>query len=69
MDIITSQSLPSQNGERNELNVILLFTKLAPLSLIRSSSAPIGVAFCVWLCISTLGVTAVGLPAPSNPIT
>ena len=50
------------------MSVILLLTKLASLSDIIISSAPIGVVFCVSPCISVVGVTAIGLPAPSNPI-
>ena len=69
IEIVTSQSLPSQNGERNELSVILLFIKLAALSETKTSSAPIGVVFCVNPWTSTVGVTAIGLPAPSKPIT
>ena len=67
--MVTSQSLPSQNGERNEFNVILFNTKLLALSAIATSSAPVGVVFCVCPCISNPGVTAIGLPAPSKPIT
>ena len=69
MDIITSQSLPSQNGERNEFNLILFNTKLLALSAIKASSAPIGVSFNVCPFISTDGATAIGLPAPSKPMT
>ena len=69
MDIVTSPSLPSQNGERNEFNVILFKIKLLALSAIIASSVPIGVVFCVCPCISNPGVTAIGLPAPSKPIT
>ena len=67
--MVTSPSLPSQNGERNEFNVILFNTKLLALSAITTSSAPVGVVFCVCPCISNPGVTAIGLPAPSKPIT
>ena len=47
----------------------LLFVKEEVLSDSRSWSAPTGVVFSVRPLISTVGVTAVGLPAPSNPIT
>ncbi len=49
--------------------VTLLLEKLDSLSEINNSSDHIGYDFCVCPCISTLGVTAIGLPAPSNPIT
>ena len=41
----------------------------ATLSHITASSAPIGVGLFVSPFISTVGVTAIGLPAPSKPIT
>ncbi len=51
------------------MSVILFNAKLLALSPIKTSSAPIGVSFNVCPFISTDGVTAIGLPAPSNPIT
>ena len=50
------------------LMVILLFAKLASLSEISNSSAHTGAVLSVCPFISTVGVTAIGLPAPSNPI-
>ena len=35
----------------------------------RNSSDDFGAIFCVCQCISTDGATAIGLPAPSKPIT
>lgn len=35
----------------------------------RNSSDDFGAIFCVCQCISTDGVTAIGLPAPSKPMT
>jgi len=61
IEIVTSPSLPSQNGERNELSVILFNAKLLALSPIKTSSAPIGVAFNVCQCISVVGAFAIGL--------
>ncbi len=51
------------------MSVILFTAKLLALSAIKASSAPIGVSFNVCPFISTDGATAIGLPAPSKPIT
>lgn len=61
-------SEPLPTGVVNVLMVILLFAKLASLSEISNSSAHTGAVLSVCPCISTVGVTAIGLPAPSNPI-
>jgi hypothetical protein len=56
-DIVTSPSDWSQKNNVCAMFVMLctvtfLFTKLAALSDIKTSSAPIGVAFCAFQCIS-----------------
>ena len=50
------------------LIVIFLFTKLASLSEMITSSAPTGVVFCVNPWTSTVGVIATGILETSKPI-
>ena len=67
-----SPSDPSPNIAPSHLIesiVTFLFAQDASESEIKTSSAPIGVVFCVSPFISTVGVIAIGLPAPSKPIT
>ena len=69
-DIVRAPSDPFHHiGARICESAIRLFAKLASLSEMITSSAPTGVVFCVNPWTSTVGVTAIGLPAPSKPIT
>ncbi len=55
-------------GARICESVMLLFAKLASLSEMINLSPETGVVFAVNPFISVVGVTAIGLPAPSNHI-
>ena len=66
--MLSAQSLPLPHTLKMLLIVIFLFTKLASLSEMITSSAPIGVVFCVNPWTSTVGVTATGVLETSKPI-
>ena len=66
--MLSAQSLPLPHTLTMLLIVIFLFTKLASLSDMITSSAPIGVVFCVNPWTSTVGVIATGILETSKPI-
>ncbi len=66
--MLSAQSLPLPHTLKMLLIVIFLFTKLASLSEMITSSAPIGVVFCVNPWTSTVGVIATGVLETSKPI-
>lgn len=66
--MLSAQSLPLPHTLKMLLIVIFLFTKLASLSEMITSSAPTGVVFCVNPWTSTVGVIATGVLETSKPI-
>ena len=66
--MLSAQSLPLPHTLTMLLIVIFLFTKLASLSEMITSSAPTGVVFCVNPWTSTVGVIATGVLETSKPI-
>ena len=66
--MLSAPSLPLPHTLKMLLIVIFLFTKLASLSDMITSSAPMGVVFCVNPWTSTVGVIATGVLETSKPI-
>ena len=66
--MLSAQSLPLPHTLKMLLIVIFLFTKLASLSEMITSSAPTGVVFCINPWTSTVGVIATGVLETSKPI-
>ena len=66
--MLSAQSLPLPHTLKMLLIVIFLFTKLASLSDMITSSAPIGFVFSVNPWTSTVGVIATGVLETSKPI-
>ena len=67
--MLSAPSLPLPTGVCICESVIFLFAKLASLSEMINLSPATGTALFANPFISTVGVNAIGLPAPSKPIT
>jgi len=67
--MLSAPSLPLPTGVCICESVIFLFAKLASLSEMINLSPATGTALFANPFISTVGVTAIGLPAPSKPMT
>ena len=67
--MLRAPSLPLPTGVCICESVTFLFAKLASLSEMINLSPATGTALFANPFISTVGVTAIGLPAPSKPIT